>query len=75
VTDRQPKIGATRTDAQGRTWRKVRVLSDEEWRNALVAADFAIRVGTLSDGHVGAMGYALVRTSRADEAPSRAVIP
>jgi len=54
----EPPVGTTRTDGDGRRWRKRRHLGVEAWRKALLDAEFDRRLrGVVSVEQVRAMGY------------------
>jgi hypothetical protein len=58
VTPEPPK-GSIMKDAAERRWKKVRVLGPELWSRSVCNANLAMRIGTLTDDHVIAMGYKL----------------
>ncbi len=57
----QPPLGKRRTDSQGRTWRKVRVVPRGAYVKAMWDAEFNLRFNCATDRMYQALGYELVK--------------
>lgn len=71
LVQQQSEIGTVMVDAIGRRWRKWRMLSQEQWEEAMLDCAFEIQMGRkLNEQHALVLGFELVEgfASKADAA-------